>query len=115
MGAGGDKHLIGRRHDGILLPWLISRRTKDRNWHAACACDQHGFPRVVQARDREANGDDHIMDSHDLSRRTLLTQGGGMMALLLGSPWFAHAFPRREGEPTLSPRGARGRRVPPAP
>jgi hypothetical protein len=48
------------------------------------------------------------MDSHDLSRRTLLTQGGGMMALLLGSPWFAHARDAGASRPSASAARADG-------
>lgn len=40
------------------------------------------------------------MSTDDPGRRTFLTRTG-LTALLVGSPWFAHAFPRREGEQVL--------------
>lgn len=41
------------------------------------------------------------MYDHELSRRAMLGQAGGTIAMLLSSPWFAHAFPRVEGELVL--------------
>ena len=37
----------------------------------------------------------------ELSRRTLLGRTVAVTAMLISSPWFAHAFPRREGEQVL--------------
>jgi DMSO/TMAO reductase YedYZ molybdopterin-dependent catalytic subunit len=47
-------------------------------------------------RDKEAP----LMEADQTSRRTFLTRTT-MTALLVSSPWFAHAFPRREGEQVL--------------
>jgi DMSO/TMAO reductase YedYZ molybdopterin-dependent catalytic subunit len=41
-----------------------------------------------------------LMATDETSRRTFLARTT-MTALLLSSPWFAHAFPRREGEQVL--------------
>ncbi len=38
------------------------------------------------------------MNADDVTRRTFLARAGTMTALLVSSPWFAHAFPAREGE-----------------
>jgi DMSO/TMAO reductase YedYZ molybdopterin-dependent catalytic subunit len=40
------------------------------------------------------------MNGDEATRRMFLTQTG-LTALLLSSPWFAHAFPRRDGEQVL--------------
>ena len=38
-----------------------------------------------------------MVDADDPGRRSFLTRTA-LAALLVSSPWFAHAFPRREGE-----------------